>query len=194
MQYTANANFTIETKFTSAVTRGYQGQGLLVEQDTQQLSAVRCFLGQRHTQYSTRPTLPAAQPPRRGSIELSRRGIPIIFALPAQAASGHWTIRLTASNGQTAQALPALTVQSVGLFASNYADSGPAPAFTAAADYFKTSNPPIGSEPKISGYAYGPIGQPLSGVTITGMHDWHNHYRRQTASTALKCPTAGAER
>jgi len=142
MQPAADEDFQIEVKFESEPTQQYQGQGLLVEQDTSNYVRFDVFSdGKSLRVFSATftngvPTVRTNQSIASGPttyLRLSRSG-------------NQWTTWYSydGSNWVTAASFThPLAVSSVGVFAGNF---NPNPAYTAVVDYFFETSAPIASE------------------------------------------------
>lgn len=143
LQNISNTDFTVELKFDSAVTKKYQGQGLMVQQDNNTwlrfdfysdgtrtlIFAASKAGGQMSTKINKGITLTGAPL----YLRVSRSG-----NLWTEAYSQNGTSWVTA--GSFSQSL---NVTSLGPFASNFGSAGSAPAHTALVDYLFNAASPI---------------------------------------------------
>jgi regulation of enolase protein 1 (concanavalin A-like superfamily) len=145
MQTIGNTDFGVEVKFDSAVTRQYQMQGIIVEQDSANFVRFDVY----HDGSTPRlfaASFAAGNPTVRGDSSISSGGAP--FWLRVQRTGNSWTQSWSTDgvNFQTGATFSfAMTAARIGPFAANNADvPTSSPAFTANVNYFfNMANPLI---------------------------------------------------
>ena len=138
-----NVNFTIETKFNSLVTLGYQMQGLLIQQDLNNFirfdvayngSNVYLYVAYFSGGQGTSKLNATIQPAALYYLRINRQG-------------NVWTLYYSVNGSQwnTATSFSGtLAVSSMGIYGGNFSDTGnSAPRFSAVADYFKSTVTPV---------------------------------------------------
>jgi len=149
MQPAGNVNFQLEVKFDSSVTNQYQGQGIIVEQDSGTFIRFDVY----HNATSARlfaATFVGGTPTTRYSQPISTGNAP--FWMRVTRSGNTWTQSWSTNGTQYKTGAVfsfALTVAKVGPFALNsgVSQSGTAaPAFTEVIDYFFNTASPISPE------------------------------------------------
>jgi LmbE family N-acetylglucosaminyl deacetylase len=158
LQAAPNNDFEVELKWATAVSMGYQLQGLLVVQDSDDLLRIETH----HNGAETR--LFVARISGGGAAVLHNSafpgGVPLYFRL--KRTGNTWVLR-SSSNGEAwttaASFTEALAVTAIGPFAGN--SGGSPPAFTSRVDYFRDIPPDL-TPPAITA-----IGSSNTGVGAT---------------------------
>ncbi|BCA79489.1 DUF1349 domain-containing protein [Desulfuromonas sp. AOP6] len=153
LQTVANTDFVIEVKFDSPVAKKYQGQGVLVKQDTNSWLRFDFYSNGSGTRIFA-----AAKTISGMSVKVDKAitsGAPLYMRVARNLNTWtqsysydgiNWTTAITFSH--------TLTVAAVGPFVGNFATSGDAPAHTALVDYvFNVASPIVpedgGAEPTL---------------------------------------------
>ncbi len=162
LQAAPNDDFEAEAKFDSAVTTGYQQQGLLVEQDDGNLLRLEVYSDGTATHLFLAGLSGGSASVISDSIVAG--GSPVYLHL--KRTGNGWTLRYSndGSSWTTKSFSWALTVRAVGPYAGNGGSSPP--AFTAKVDYFHYI-PPDRTPPQISAIAAAPsaLGATISWTT-----------------------------
>jgi len=162
LQPLANQDFEVEVKFDSAVTTAFQMQGLIVQQDPQNLLRLEV-----HGDGTDTKLFAASVQNGTASTQVYRgvSGGPQAY-LRLKRVGNTWTLSYS-KDGSTWLAVEtfthALTVSALGPFAGN--SGGTPPAFTAKVDYFREIVPDV-TPPAFSGVAVAP-GAATAQVTWT---------------------------
>ncbi len=171
MQPAEDKDFELEVKFDSPLTQGFQGQGIIVQQDSD--NYLRFDLG-----HNGSGLFAFAGSIRNPSAFQTKFDTPISVATPmflrVTREGNQWTMSYgdDGTNWTVAGSfVEELAVTQVGVFASNYGSGGPAPAHTALVDYFFETSSPIvpedGIKPEGEGINTAPsIGKPIVDVTV----------------------------
>ncbi|HVW86967.1 MAG TPA: DUF1349 domain-containing protein [Bryobacteraceae bacterium] len=139
MQSTANQDFDVQAKFDSTVSQQYQGQGILVEQDTANFIRFELLFSGSGSQMFSAAVL--------GSSMITEISRPITASAPiwlrvqrsGDTFSFSWSsdgVLFTTAGSFT----QALTVTGVGVYGLN--SGSPAPSFTTSVDYFLSGTGP----------------------------------------------------
>ncbi len=141
MQAVDDTDFEVEAKFESALTEGFQSQGILIEQDPDDVIRVEFhYYGGQTKLFAATIFGDSATTRKIQSLSLS---VPMYLRVGR---SGHgWTVRysLDGSSWTTAATFTqSMTVNAVGVFAGNAADT----PHTATVDYFFDTASPIEPE------------------------------------------------
>jgi regulation of enolase protein 1 (concanavalin A-like superfamily) len=153
LQPLADQDFEVEAKFDSAVTAAYQMQGLIVQQDPQNLLRLEV-----HSDGSGTKLFAASVQNGTASTQVYRgvSGGPQAY-LRLKRVGNTWTLSYS-KDGSTWLAVEtfthAMTVSSLGPFAGN--SGGNPPAFTATVDYFREIVPDV-TPPTFSNVAVAPL-------------------------------------
>jgi len=203
LQAAPDVDFEVEAKFDSAVSTGYQMQGIVVEQDADDLLRVETHNDGR-TNY-----LFIAQIRAGVAEKIASRAIPASasFYLRVGRAGNNWTVRYSHDGAAWilgANFTSALNVTAVGPFAGNSGSSPP--AFTSRIDYFREitdRTPPVISDVVVTpGYASAVVtwttDEPASARILHGpttsygdtTPDPKRQTRHWTRVTNLSCGTA----
>ena len=166
-QQISNTDFEIETKFDSTVTTKYQMQGILVEEDHNNLLRFEFH----HDGATTRvfaASIVNGQANQKLSEAIATTGAPLF--LKVTRAGNQWTMSYSddGTNWTDAGSFNHnIAVSTAGLFAGN--SGSPAPAHTAVVDYFRVSGLPAPADPNPNptdpGTNPNPSPNPNSGVT-----------------------------
>jgi regulation of enolase protein 1 (concanavalin A-like superfamily) len=143
LQDSANVDLEIETKIDSPVTSRYQLQGLVVQQDEEDL--IRAEI--HHDGTNTRlfaATISGSQAIVRGNLAVTYTAP---YWLRLTRTGDQWTFQAS-DNGTTWATIAtfnhALTVNQAGIFTGNHT---PSPQHTATIDYFRAAGAPVASPP-----------------------------------------------
>ncbi len=158
LQPAEDKDFELEVKFDSPLTQGWQGQGIIVQQDSD--NYLRFDLG-----HNGSGLFAFAGSIRNPSAFQTKFDTPISVATPmflrVTREGNQWTMSYgdDGTNWTVAGSfVEELTVTQVGVFASNYGAGGPAPAHTALVDYFfETSSPIVPEDGSVSGGNNSPV-------------------------------------
>ena len=177
LQAANDTDFSVEAKFDSSVTKGYQGQGIIVEKDANNWLRFDFFSnGSNVYIYSASNTNGTLSTKIYKNINLSAP-----MYLRVDRSGDVWT-EFYSSDGTNWTAAGSFTyamiVTAIGPFVSNYSTSGNAPAFTSIIDYFFNRASPIvpedGAQPVITiwyggdNQRFGDIGTPQRWINVLG--------------------------
>lgn len=137
MQQVANSDFDVAAKFNSAVATEYQGQGILVQQDSGTYIRFELY-SDGYAHYLSAASVAGGKQTNQVSITVSNAGPP--YWMQVQRTGNTWTLSGSTDGTHYTSAgsfTLAMTVAQIGPFAWNY-NSTPAnsPALTASIDYF----------------------------------------------------------
>jgi regulation of enolase protein 1 (concanavalin A-like superfamily) len=185
MQAVSNADFEVEVKFNSTVSKRYQMQGLIAEQDSGKF--VRCdFFSDGSRLHLFAASFAGGSPTVRANQTFSSRNGPLWMRL--KRAGNTWT-QSWSSDGKNFSTVVsfsyALTLARIGPFAGNSNEVASAsPAFTAEVDYFNnTAAPPPPPPPSLTSVSPNSAQQGQSlGVTITGQN---THFQQGTSQVGF---------
>jgi uncharacterized repeat protein (TIGR02543 family) len=147
MQLAGNTNFTIEVKFDSGVSQAYQTQGVLIEEDGDDLLRLEFFGGGSNTKiFAAKIENGAASNIGGWGSNISTGGVAPLY-MRVKREGDEWTqsYSFDAVSWSTYVTFAhAMTVTAAGVYAGNSADTpGNEPAHTAIVDYFFDADAPI---------------------------------------------------
>jgi regulation of enolase protein 1 (concanavalin A-like superfamily) len=137
MQQISNSDFNVAAKFNSAITSGYQGQGILVQQDSGTYLRFELYTdGSSH--YLSAASVAAGKQTNQVSISVPNAGPP--YWMQVQRSGNTWTLSGSTDGTHYTSAgafTLAMTVTQIGPYAWNYnGNPAGAAALSASVDYF----------------------------------------------------------